>query len=97
MSGHFSDQQPYSKPIWFESGKLTHPVSDILYPYFISFIFYFNRWIFVGCFIIVVICCSALVVCYAIRAIRHSLRHPIQTDGDIIFYNARLFIKIIYI
>jgi len=45
----------------------------------------------VGCFIIVVICCSALVVCYAIRAIRHSLRHPIQTDGDIIFYNARLF------
>ncbi|KAL7073510.1 hypothetical protein ACQ4LE_007044 [Meloidogyne hapla] len=49
----------------------------------------FLTWIFVGCFIIVVLCCSALVVCFAIRAIRRALRHPIQTDGDIIFYNAR--------
>lgn len=42
-----------------------------------------------GVFVIVLLCCSSIVVCYAIRAIRASFRNPISTDHDIIFYNAR--------
>uniref|UniRef100_A0A915CTB3 Uncharacterized protein n=1 Tax=Ditylenchus dipsaci TaxID=166011 RepID=A0A915CTB3_9BILA len=42
----------------------------------------------VGIFLVVVVSCSALVVCYAIRAIRRSFRHALVTENDIIFSNA---------
>ncbi|KAI3409776.1 hypothetical protein GPALN_006152 [Globodera pallida] len=46
-------------------------------------------WILVISFLLVLLCCSALVVFYAFRVIRRSFRNPVQTDGDIVFYNAR--------
>ncbi|KAL3116036.1 hypothetical protein niasHT_007336 [Heterodera trifolii] len=46
-------------------------------------------WILVVSFLVIVLCCSALVVFYALRVIRRSFRNPVQTDGDIVFYNAR--------
>ncbi|KAI6205322.1 hypothetical protein M3Y96_00218900 [Aphelenchoides besseyi] len=49
----------------------------------------FFLWILVGIFLVVVLVCSSIVACYAIRAIRATFRNSIQTDGDVIFYNAR--------
>jgi hypothetical protein len=46
-------------------------------------------WILFACFLIVIVTCSAIVACYACRAIKHSFRHAVGTDGDIIFYNTR--------
>lgn len=42
-----------------------------------------------GIFLVVVLSCSTLVVCYAIRAIRTSFQHALFTESDIVFYNAR--------
>lgn len=36
------------------------------------------------------LCCSAIVVCYAIRAICASFRHALVTENDIVFYNANV-------
>jgi hypothetical protein len=46
-------------------------------------------WILFACFLIVILTCSAIVACYACRAIKHSFRHAIATENDIIFYNTR--------
>ncbi|KAI1724139.1 hypothetical protein Ddc_05345 [Ditylenchus destructor] len=48
----------------------------------------FLMWVLVAAFLIVVLSCSALVACYAIRAIRASFRHALVTENDIVFYNA---------
>uniref|UniRef100_A0A914C3K3 Secreted protein n=1 Tax=Acrobeloides nanus TaxID=290746 RepID=A0A914C3K3_9BILA len=49
----------------------------------------FFMWLIFGSFIIVLLCCSSLVACYACRAIRSSFRHAVGTEGDIIFQNPR--------
>ncbi|KAI6191761.1 hypothetical protein M3Y97_00262900 [Aphelenchoides bicaudatus] len=55
----------------------------------IPFDFRYFMWLLVGIFLTVVLVCSAIVVCYLLRVIRASFRNSINTDGDIIFYNAR--------
>ncbi|CAJ0593463.1 unnamed protein product [Cylicocyclus nassatus] len=46
-------------------------------------------WLIFGCFLIVVLCCSSLVACYACRAIRASVRNQQMhyPDRDVVFTN----------
>lgn len=43
-----------------------------------------------GIFLLVVLGCSTIVVCYAIRAIRASFQNAVVTENDIVFYNANV-------
>uniref|UniRef100_A0A8R1TSH1 Uncharacterized protein n=1 Tax=Onchocerca volvulus TaxID=6282 RepID=A0A8R1TSH1_ONCVO len=44
-------------------------------------------WIMIGSFLIVVLCCSMLVACYACWLLQIRLRYPIQTNYKVTFQN----------